>query len=113
MPSIGQSTAQAAQGASVMPSPERVAFPISEFCVRNSIGPGTYHKMKRAGLGPKEMRFGNVIRISLEAEQQWQRDRANPKGDEAKTKARAEAVTLARGKNAGKLSAQSPVHVSK
>ena len=48
--------------------PERVAFSIGEFCVRNDIGTGTYHKMKRLGLGPDEMRVGNLIRVTREAE---------------------------------------------
>ena len=93
--------------------PERVAFSIGEFCVRNDIGTGTYHKLKRLGLAPDEMRFGNVIRITAEAELKWQRARTNPKGEEAKAKAHSEAVTAARGRKAGKLSAASPRHVSK
>lgn len=93
--------------------PERVAFPINEFCWRNAIGPGTYHKMKRLGLGPDEMRFNNVVRITVEAERRWQRARTHPQGAEARAKTAAEAKAKARGKNAGKLSAQSPRHVSK
>jgi hypothetical protein len=113
MPAIDPSIAQAVQGAAVVPRPERVSFSIQDFCWRNDIGTGTYHKLKNAGLGPDEMRFGNVIRITAEAELKWQRARTYPKGDEAKAKARSEAVTVARGKNAGKLSAASPHHVSK
>jgi hypothetical protein len=113
MPAIDTSIAQAVQGAAVVPRPERVAFPISEFCWRNAIGRGTYHKIKRAGQGPDELRIGNVIRITAEAEQKWQRERTNPKGAEAKARTIAEAKTKARGKNAGKLSAASPHHVSK
>jgi hypothetical protein len=93
--------------------PERVAFSIGEFCVRNDIGTGSYHRLKRLGLGPDEMRVGNLIRITAEAELKWQRARTYPHGEEAKAKARAEAVTAARGRKAGKLSAASPRHVSK
>jgi hypothetical protein len=93
--------------------PERVAFSIPEFCVRNGFGTGTYHKLKRLGLGPDEMRVGNLIRITAEAELRWQRARTNPQGAEAVAKARSEAVTKARGRKAGKLSAASPRHVSK
>ena len=93
--------------------PERVAFSIQEFCVRNAIGTGTYHKLKHLGLGPDEMRFGNVVRITAEAELKWQRARTYPTGDEAKAKARSEAVTVARGRKAGKLSAASARHISK
>lgn len=93
--------------------PERVAFSILEFCARNNFGTGTYHRLKRSGLGPDEMRVGNLIRITAEAELKWQRARTYPKGDEAKAKARSEAVTKARGRTAGKLSAASPRHWSK
>lgn len=92
---------------------ERVAFSIQEFCWRNTISLPTYHKLKRAGLGPDEMRFGNVIRVTAEAELKWQRARTNPKGDEARATAAAAAATVARGRRAGKLAAQSERHVSK
>ena len=81
--------------------------------MRNDIGPGTYHKLKRLGLAPDEMRFGNVVRITAEAELKWQRARTYPQGEEAKAKARSEAVTVARGRKAGNFSAASPRHVSK
>lgn len=92
---------------------ERVAFSIQEFCWRNDISPPTYHKLKNAGLGPDEMRIGNVIRITTEAELKWQRARTYPTGQEAEAKARSKAMTVARGKKAGKLSAKSPRHISK
>ena len=93
--------------------PERVAFSIPEFCVRNGFGTGTYHKLKRLGRGPDEMHVGNLIRITTEAELKWQRAPTYPQGAEAVAKARSEAVTKARGRKAGKLSAASPHHVSK
>lgn len=92
---------------------ERVAFSISEFCIRNGFGTGTYHKLKRLGLGPAELRVGNIVRITLAAEQKWQRARTNPTGDELKARERAEAVAVARGKNAGRLAAASDKHISK
>jgi hypothetical protein len=91
----------------------RQAFTIAEFCVRNCISPPTYHKLKNAGLGPDEMRIGNLIRITLEAELAWQRARTNPQGAELKARERAEAVAVARGRNAGRLAAASSKHVSK
>lgn len=109
MSSIEQTAAQGAPAR----ERERVAFAIAEFCVRNGIGTGTYHKLKRLGLGPDEMRFGNVIRITVEAERKWQRARTNPKGEEAEARDRSEAQTKARGLKAGKLSAASERHISK
>jgi hypothetical protein len=86
--------------------PERVAFPIQEFCWRNAISLGTYHKLKNAGLGPKEMRHDSVVRISAEAELEWQRMlSSNPQG-------KARAKLKARASKAGKLAAASPRHVS-
>ena len=111
MSSVDQSVAEVERA--VARQPERVAFPIGEFCWRNAIGLGTYHKMKRLGLGPDEMRVNNVVRITAESEKKWQRARTYPKGDEAKAKTAAEAKAKARGRNAGKLAAQSPRHVSK
>jgi hypothetical protein len=92
--------------------PERSAFSIQEFCWRQDFGLGTYHKIKRAGKGPDELRIGNVIRITSAAERKWQRERTYPKGAEAKARTIAEAKTKARGRKAGKLAAASPLHVS-
>ena len=92
---------------------KRVAFSISEFCFRNAFGTGTYHKLKRLGLGPDELRVGNIVRITREAELAWQRARTHPQGTELQARERAEAVAVERGKTAGRLSAQSNNHVSK
>ena len=37
-----------------------------------------YHKLKRTGRGPVEMRDGETVRISAEAELEWQRALAQP-----------------------------------
>jgi hypothetical protein len=94
--------------------PERSAFSIAEFCFRNGISLSTYHKLKNKGLGPDEMRSGHLVRISAEKELEWQRARSEPQ-DKAEIAARAaaEAATKARGKKAGRLSLQSPTHISK
>ena len=92
---------------------ERVAFSIQEFCFRNAISPSTYFKLKRAGLGPNEMRVGNLVRITFEAELEWQRARTHPIGGEAEENVRAAAAAVARSQKAGALAARSPRHVSK
>jgi len=94
-------------------STERSAFSIAEFCFRNSISPSTYHKLKRAGLGPDEMRAGNVVRITLESELEWQRARTHPRGAEAEDLARSAAAAIVRGRLAGAAAARSPRHISK
>ena len=86
---------------------ERVAFNIPEFCFRNSISRPTYHRLRAQGLGPVEMRIGlNAIRITAEAERDWQRKMQEPKAD-LETRAAARAV------KAGEAGAKSKTHVSK
>jgi hypothetical protein len=92
---------------------ERAAFTIAEFCARHNFSKAKYHGMKNAGLGPDEMRINGLIRITREAELAWQRARTNPQGAELKRRERAEAVAVARGRNAGRLAVESPRHISK
>jgi hypothetical protein len=50
------------------------AFSISEFCRRNGFGKSTYYeKLRSAGLTPREMRIGKLVRITDDAERDWQR----------------------------------------
>ena len=53
----------------------RASYTIAEFCKRNGISRGTYLLLRKAGLGPVEMRpSGTVhgaIRISAAAEVRW------------------------------------------
>jgi hypothetical protein len=45
---------------------------IQEFCDDNRISRSFYYKMRRAGVGPDEMRYGTVVRITHRAEAIWQ-----------------------------------------
>jgi hypothetical protein len=45
---------------------------IEQFCSTNGISRSFYYKLKHAGLGPDEMRFGKAVRISARAEAAWQ-----------------------------------------
>jgi hypothetical protein len=93
---------------------QRSSFSILEFCTRNNISLGTYHKLKRAGLGPAEMRLGNVVRVTSQAEREWQAARTTPtEGIEVEAREASENEAKTRAKKAGKLSAASPRHVSK
>jgi hypothetical protein len=89
---------------------ERVAFSRAEFCVRNNISLSLYNRLKQQGLAPEEMQLNTSIRISREAELEWQRARSS--GDAA-IKAAAREQMTARARNAGRLSVESPLHVSK
>jgi hypothetical protein len=93
--------------------PARSSFTIDEFCGRNHISRGLYFSMRKAGIGPAEMRIGHLVRISGEAELQWQRARTAPSGAELARIEEAKAELAARGKRAGHLAAESPRHVSR
>lgn len=44
---------------------------IETFCERNEISRSFYYKMKRLGIGPDEMRYGEIVRITYKAEAAW------------------------------------------
>jgi hypothetical protein len=56
------------------PSPAR-AFTISQFCEAFQISRGMYHKLKKQGLGPREMIIGTRRLITIEAAREWVRER--------------------------------------
>lgn len=54
------------------------SFTVEQFCIRNSISKTLFRMMRKRGEGPKVMRCGKggrALRISLEAEQQWVKER--------------------------------------
>lgn len=61
----------------------RSSFTIEEFCLRNGLSNWFYLRMRKEGLAPQEMRVNGIVRITLQAERQWHRDRSNPAGAEA------------------------------
>jgi hypothetical protein len=77
---------------------EAGSFSLSEFCRRHRFSEAQYHKLKRAGRGPRTMVTGDAgVRISREAEADWilerERDaKANPKPPRSKTASPAEAA---------------------
>jgi hypothetical protein len=86
---------------------ERIAYTIPEFCFRNSISRPTYHRLRAEGRGPVEMRIGlNVIRITAEAERDWQRQMQEPQPD-------FETRAVERAVKAGDAAVKSDRHVSK
>ncbi len=80
----------------------KAAFRIKEFCGRNSLSETTYHKLKARGLGPREMVVDGMIRISADAERDWQRARENPTGREAADHAEYAAQRRERAVNASR-----------
>jgi hypothetical protein len=86
---------------------ERAAYTIPEFCFRNNISRPTYHRLRAEGRGPVEMRLGlNAIRITAEAERDWQRRMQEPRAD-------LETRTVARAVKAGDAAVKSNRHISK
>jgi hypothetical protein len=82
---------------------ERSSFSINEFCARHDISRGKYFAMRKAGFGPAEMRLGpSTVRITREAELDWQRARENPAGIELTEIERGKALLVARGSRAGR-----------
>jgi hypothetical protein len=86
---------------------ERVAFTVPEICFRNNISVPTYQRLRKQGLGPKEMRFGlNGIRVTAAEEREWQERLQQPNPD-------LEQQATERAVKAGNLGAKSSKHVSK
>ena len=86
---------------------ERTAYTLAEFCYRNHISRPAYHRLRAEGRGPVEMRLGlNVIRITAEAEREWQRLMQEP--NEA-----LEQQAVERAVKAGEAAVKSDKHVSK
>lgn len=52
-----------------------LALSIAEFCRAHSISERMYFKLRAQGLGPVEMAVGTRRLISLEAAEQWRRER--------------------------------------
>jgi hypothetical protein len=85
----------------------RSAYTIPEFCFRNHISRPTYHRLRTEGRGPVELRLGlNLIRITAEAERDWQRQMQEPQPN-FETRAAERAV------KAGDAAAKSDRHVSR
>ena len=79
----------------------------SSFASATAISRPTYHRLRSQGLGPTEMRIGlNLVRISADAEREWQRRLQKPQRD-------FEARALERAVKAGDAAAKSSKHISK
>jgi hypothetical protein len=46
-------------------------FTIDEFCRSHRVGRGTYYRLRKQGLGPKEFRIASKVLISRESAQRW------------------------------------------
>ena len=57
------------------PPAPAATYSIREFCEAHRISLSTYFKMQREGIGPREMRIGSRVMISLESAAAWRRAR--------------------------------------
>ncbi len=48
---------------------------IPEFCARKCISVPFYYVLRKRGLGPREVHLGRAVRITPEAEAEWDRER--------------------------------------
>jgi hypothetical protein len=85
---------------------ERASWTVDEFCDRHDISRTTYFQLKKDRRGPREMRLGGTIRISLEAERDWRLAREQL---DAVDRASIERLRK-RGRKAGRAAAESPRH---
>jgi hypothetical protein len=84
-----------------------------EFCALERMSVSTYHKLRRSGLGPDEVRFPGMafVRITRQARAEW-----HARIEEWRTSQAAqiqEQRRAAQAARAGRRAAQSPRHVSK
>lgn len=49
----------------------RTSFTILEFCAMENISESFYRLLREAGLGPKEIRLGRAVRITMGAATEW------------------------------------------
>lgn len=89
------------------------ASSIKDFCKHNGFSTSTYHKLKKQGRGPRELRLGRAIRITAQAAEEWLRAREYPEDAEARLLAKEAEARSKLARKAGKKAAQSEHHVAK
>jgi hypothetical protein len=90
---------------------QQVSFTISEFCARNRISVATFYKPKKVNAAPRTMTVLNAIRITADAEREWQRAREAEAAELAGSVE--EARRIAHMSDLGKRSAASPNFVQR
>ena len=60
---------------------EKLAFSIQEFCDLHDISRAHFYKLRRLGLGPREMHVHGRNVISTEAASEWRRERESNSGN--------------------------------
>src|SRR5437868_1215196 len=85
---------------------------IVEFCRLEALSLASYHKLRRAGLGPEvSVPSGPIVRITAKSRREWHARMAELSRQEAAKLEQRRRVEQAR--RAGKVAAASPDHVSR
>jgi hypothetical protein len=89
-----------------------LSLTISEFCVAERMGLSTYHKLKKLGLGPDELRVPglNFVRVTQAARREWHAKMAALRNSDVMRREAERRSEMARV--AGQAAARSPLHVS-
>lgn len=88
-------------------------FSIPQWCRHRNISLPTYYKLKEQGLGPAEMRFLTLVRITAEADAAWEKARQSPNATEANAVAKTAQAMRKRAKRAAEHAIESEKHVSR
>src|SRR5262245_7236844 len=88
------------------------SYNVKEFCASEGISVPFYGKLRRAGLGPKEMRYGNKVTIAHQERLAWQQRMANPDDAAALAIQANKDQMAARGRKAAAVSVASENHIS-
>jgi hypothetical protein len=88
------------------------SYNVKEFCASENISVPTYGKLRDLGLGPREMRYLNCVRITHADRLAWQEKRRAPTTKEAKAIQQVIEQMRAKAKKGGAAAAASPKHVS-
>lgn len=83
-----------------------LGFRIRNGSSRGPMSKQKYNSLKKRKRGPREIRDGNTIIITVEAEQDWRRAREAPRGAEARLVAREDQARQQRAKSAARRGVQ-------
>jgi len=78
-----------APGVEAIDAQDRAAFTITEFCEAHRISRSKLYQLWAAGTGPRVMKVGVKVLISIEAAAEWRRER-----EQAAAEAKAEMVRV-------------------
>ena len=85
---------------------------IDRFCEAKDFGSNTYYAMQERGVGPKEIRFGNIVRITPRAERAWDHMMENPTPEQAAAIEASRVKLRQRARRAANAAVASSRHVS-